>query len=286
MRLAFTFLARLGLAPLALGCLALVAAALPSRAQAQAGAAEELLWLKASWAPVFVEQGDGFGDGALEWLRQRLPEHRHADRFLPLPRLQLALAELPHACTASLARNPAREAQFLFSRDFLRMPGLAVVVRPGSLAALAPFGDAQQGIDLPRLVQDAGLDGVINENRSYGASLDPVLQAAPPERLKRLTRASTMVAMLAAERVDWVLLYPFEANWQARKLQPPPAIAALPIQGQKPVIASGIACARSDVGRRVIAKVDALIAAHPTRPWQAALNALLDAETRARMDAH
>ncbi len=275
MRLAFNFLARLGL-----GCLALVAAVAPARA------AEELLWLKASWAPVFVEQGDGFGDSALNWLQQNLAEYRHADRFLPLPRLQLALADLPHACTASLARNPVREAQFLFSRDFLRMPGLAVVVRPGSLAALAPYGDARQGIDLPRLVRDAGLDGVINENRSYGAALDPVLQAVPPERLKRLTRASTMVAMLAAERVDWVLLYPFEASWQARKLRPEPAIAALPILGQRPVIASGIACARSDFGRRVIAQVDALIAAHPSRPWQAALNALLDAETRARMDAY
>jgi len=250
-----------------------------------ARAAEPLLWLKAQWVPVFVEQETGFGDAALDWLKQRLPDYRHDTRFLPLPRLERLLAEQPQACTASLARNPAREARFLFSRDFLRLPGLAVVVREDSLKAVKAHGDAQAGIDMAALLSDATLDGVINENRSYGTALDAVLQPVPPERLLRLPRASTMVAMLGADRVDWLLLYPFEANAQARLLKPPPVLHMLPIRGQRPVTASGIACARSAFGQRVVDQVNALIDAHPGAPWQAALDALLDDETRVRMGA-
>ncbi|WP_428247880.1 hypothetical protein [Ferrovibrio sp.] len=251
-----------------------------------ARAADSLLWLKAQWTPVFVEQETGFGDAALDWLKQRLPDYRHETRFQPLPRLERLLGEQQQACTASLARNPAREARFLFSHDFLRMPGLAVVVRDDSLAAVKAHGDGQAGVDVAALLRDAALDGVINENRSYGAALDALLQPVPPERLMRLPRASTMVAMLGASRVDWVLLYPFEAAAQARALKPPPHLNMLPILGQRPVIASGIACARSAFGQRVIDQVNALIEAHPAAPWQAALNALLDDETRARMMMH
>lgn len=250
-----------------------------------ASAAESVLWLKAKWVPVFVEQGNGFGDAALDWLKQRLAGYQHDTRFMPLPRLERMLAEQPQACTASLARNPAREARFLFSRDFLRMPGLAVVVRDDSLAAVKLHGDGQAGVDVAALLRDAALDGVINENCSYGTALDAVLQPVPAERLMRLPRASTMVAMLGAGRVDWVLLYPFEAAAQARMLKPPPHLNMLPILGQRPVIASGIACARSAFGQRVIDQVNALIDTHPDMPWQAALDALLDDETRARMNA-
>jgi uncharacterized protein (TIGR02285 family) len=248
-----------------------------------ARANEALVWLKTDWPPVFTAQGNGFGDQALDWLIGRLPGYQHSMQNLPLARLLKTMERQDVAvCASGLARTPSRERQFLVSRDFMHMPALALVVRADAIDAFASFRRADGGVDMQRLIAHDRLTGGINDNRSYGPALDAMLQDAP---LVRLSKTSNMVSMLAARRLDWVVLYPFEATQQARQETPVPDIAGLSIAGIPGLIEGGITCNRTAGGQRVIAEIDRLIAAHPSWPWMAPMLDWLDPETRRRLTA-
>lgn len=250
---------------------------LPVGAQAK----ETLIWLKTEWPPVFTARGDGFGDQALSWLMDRLPDYEHSVQNLPLARLLKTLEnQEATVCASGLARNPAREQQYLISRDFMHMPALALVVRADAVDAFARYRRADGGVEMRRLLTQDDLKGAINDNRSYGTSLDAMLQGAP---LVRLSKTSNMVSMLAARRFDWVLLYPFEATRQSRQETPAPEIVGLPIAEIPGLIEGGITCNRTTGGRQVIAEIDRLIAANPSWPWMAPMLDWLDPETRRRL---
>ncbi|WP_300304587.1 hypothetical protein [Ferrovibrio sp.] len=249
---------------------------LPAGVKAQ----DAVLWLKTEWPPVFTSRSHGFGDQALGWLLEHLPGYAHHVQSLPLGRLLKTMERQDiTVCASGLARTPAREGQFLISHDFMHMPALALVVRADDVRTFGDFRRTDGSIEMRRLLSQDRLKGGINDNRSYGAMLDALLQSAP---LVRLAKTSNMVSMLAAKRLDWVLLYPFEATWQARQEKPAPDIAGLPITDIPSLIRGGITCSRTTGGQRVIDQIDQLILDNPARPWMAPMLDWLDPETRRR----
>lgn len=252
----------------------------------QAWAEDKVLWVKTEWPPVFMPNHRGFGDAALAWLMARLPpDYTHEMRALPLPRL-LRLMEDPQltVCTSNLLRTPEREKQFLISRDIMRMPALGLVVRSADAKSFQPLLDAQGMVEFRRLLQQAALDGAVNQNRSYGPVLDGLLRDAPPDApVARLPKTSNMVSMLAAKRLDWLLLYPFEATWQARQEQTAPVLSVLPIAEIPTVNLGGVTCNRTPAAKRLVPAIDAILAAHPDEPWLQPMYDWLDPETRQRV---
>jgi uncharacterized protein (TIGR02285 family) len=247
---------------------------------------DRVLWLKTEWPPVFMENGKGFGDQALAWLIERLPaDYSHDVRTLPLARL-LKTMEDPQTivCTSNLLRTPAREAQFLISRDIMRMPALGLVVRSSEVGAFASLYNGRGMIEFRRLLQQTALDGVINENRSYGAELDGLLHTAPPTApITRLRKTASMVSMLAANRVDWILLYPFEAVWLVRQEPAAPMLSVLPIAEIAAFNDGGVTCNRTPAAERLVAQIDRVLVAHPDEPWLKPMLEWLDPETRQRV---
>jgi len=257
-----------------------------STAVQPAQAEDKILWLKTEWPPVFMPNRQGFGDAALAWLIARLPPgYTHEMRALPLPRL-LRLMEDPQLtiCTSNLLRTPEREKQFLISRDIMRMPALGLVVRSADAKDFQPLLDAKGMVEFRRLLQQAALDGAVNQNRSYGAVLDGLLRDTLPDApVTRLPKTSNMVSMLAAKRLDWLLLYPFEAIWQTRQEQTAPVLSVLPIAEIPTVNLGGVTCNRTPVAARLVPAIDAILAAHPDEPWLQPMYDWLDPETRQRV---
>lgn len=255
----------------------------------QAWAEDKVLWVKTEWPPVFMPNHQGFGDAALAWLMARLPpDYIHEMRALPLPRL-LRLMEDPQltVCTSNLLRTPEREAQFLISRDIMRMPALGLVVRAADAGDFLPMKDAKGMVEFRRLLQQAVLDGAVNQNRSYGPVLDGLLRATPSDApVTRLPKTSNMVSMLAAKRLDWLLLYPFEATWQARQEQTAPVLSVLPIAEIPTVNLGGVTCNRTPTSGRLVPAIDAILAAHPDEPWLKPMYDWLDPETRQRVTTY
>lgn len=252
-----------------------------------ARADQAVLWLKTEWPPVFMANGGGFGDHVAGWLSERLPGYRHETRSLPLARLLKTMEQTDTIiCASGLARTPAREAQFIVSHDLMRMPGLALVVRAADLDDFSALRNSDGTIAMRRLLGQADLDGAIHESRSYGHALDEVLRSAPPTvPLSRLSKTASMLSMLAVKRVDWLLLYPFEATWQARQGNIDTPVVSLPVADVPATIRGGITCNRAMGSAALVAKIDHLIAAQPEQPWLRPMMDWLDPEARKRLSA-
>lgn len=250
-----------------------------------ARADQAVLWLKTEWPPVFMNGGGGFGDHATAWLIERLPGYRHDSRNLPLARLLKTLEQTDTIiCASGLARTPAREAQFIVSHDLMRMPGLALVVRAADLNTFSALRDPDGTIPMRRLLGQRALDGAIHESRSYGPALDEILRDTPPTApLTRLSKTASMLSMLAARRVDWLLLYPFEATWQARQSNIDTVVMSLPVSDVPPTIGGGITCNRAAGSAALVRKIDQLIASQPDQPWLQPMLDWLDPEARRRL---
>lgn len=259
------------------------AALLLAAGQAQAQD-NHILWLKTEWPPVFMSSGKGFGDHALLWLLARLPAYSHEIRSLPLPRLLRSMEEERiTVCTTNLLRTPARAVKYLISHDIMRMPALSLVVRSSGVPAFAGLRNAKGEVEFRRLLQQTELDGVINENRSYGPVLDGLVQDAPRASVARLPKTGSMVSMLAARRVDWILLYPFEAIWLARQERTAPVLSALPIAEIPAFGDGGVTCNRTALGEKLVADINRVLVANPDEPWLASMYDWLDPETRKRI---
>jgi uncharacterized protein (TIGR02285 family) len=264
---------------------AIVLAGAFALAGAAAQAQEKVLWLKTEWPPVFMQNGQGFGDQSLAWLIERLPGYAHEIRGLPLPRL-LKLMEDTEAtvCANGLLRTPAREVKYLISSDLMRLPALGLVVRTAEVKAYDPLRNSKGEVEFRRLMQQEVLDGVVNENRTYGVVLDELLRhPVSGKTFARLPKTSGMVSMLAANRVDWALLYPFEAIWLARQEQTAPVLTVLPIAELPSLSNGGITCNRTPLAEKLVAQIDRTLAAHPDEPWLRPMFDWLDPETRQRV---
>jgi uncharacterized protein (TIGR02285 family) len=254
-------------------------------ASAAAHAQDKVLWLKTEWPPVFMRNSQGFGDHSLAWLIERLPGYAHEIRGLPLPRLLKLMEDTENTvCANGLLRTPDREAKYLISRDLMRLPALGLVVRTTDAKAYDPLRNDKGEVEFRRLMQQEALDGVVNENRTYGHVLDELLRhPVSGKTYARLPKTSGMVSMLAANRVDWALLYPFEAIWLARQEQTAPVLTVLPIAELPSLSNGGITCYRTPLAKNLVAQIDRILAAHPDEPWLRPMFDWLDPETRQRV---
>lgn len=170
------------------------------------------------------------------------------------------IADGEKVCHASAVRNGARERLALFSNTFL-MPPPQVVVRRDKAADL-PL-NAKGEIDLPALLADPRLRGMVVDGRSYGALIDGALQQAdparPPRRLSPGDFGSNVLPMLSRNRADYTIEYDMALAMQAEPEDRQDALLSLPIAGASVPVTVGVACPRTPWGRQMMSRVDAML---------------------------
>jgi len=172
------------------------------------------------------------------------------------------------ACYASALITPERERNYYMTQTLV-IPSLAIIARPEAVSKLPR--NAKGEVLAAELFDSKDLRGIIAPNRSYTALLDALLKSradgANISYAKQLSGASNILQMLANNRGDYTIEYSTAALYQGART---PEVAqsnlqAIPIAGMEPVPA-GIACPRTEWGRSVIVKADALLSKLVTRP--------------------
>ena len=172
------------------------------------------------------------------------------------------------ACYASALITPERERNYYMTQTLV-IPSLAIIARPEAVSKLPK--NAKGEVLAAELFDSQDLRGIIAPNRSYTALLDALLKSraegANISYAKQLSGTSNILQMLASNRGDYTIEYATAALYQGART---PEVAqsnlqALPIAGLEPVPA-GIACPRTEWGRAVIVKADALLSKLVTRP--------------------
>ena len=271
-----TALARFAAAALAV-VLTVPAGAQPASA---AAAVPEVQWLRYELPPLYITQGPQEGQGALdrllrEVLLPQLAGLRHVIVTQPPKRLEATLQQLPNACVMGMLRNAERDNYLYFSRPFPISSTAALMVRPQDAARWRALLDDQGRISLRGWLAQGRLRLGLAEGRAYGATVDALLADPGIRRVERVTSqnpALNLMQILRRERIDGLLVMPFEPAQLARDAGlTPQQWQLLPLQEQGPTREGHVACTRTPLGAEVVRRADAVLASGAFRQQLAEL---------------
>ena len=217
---------------------------------------DSIVWLNSD--TIAVRDGDSLvrpSEMIATWLQGHLPGVQLKPSVANAERSWTLIRQSEKACIANAVRLPERERLAYFSTIWL-MPPPQLIVRRERRDAL-PL-DARGAVNLPALLADATLRGVVAQSRSYGAVLDALL-APGGSNLQRVTGAdfgSNLLAMLLQDRSDYTVEYPNVLVALASQREGELPLAALPVKGATEPVASGVACPRTPWGHAAIRLID------------------------------
>lgn len=234
-------------------------------AAATARAADSITWLMADFPPVGEpvngRPGNGIADQVVKYLAHRWPQASHRFLYANPNRVWSMLAAGEHACFASALRTPERDKLAYFRNAYL-LPPPQLVVRPEALPAIPR--NARGEADLPTLMRDPSLRGLLVETRSYGQTVDTLLaDRTAGWQVKRLAPGNygkQILTMLALNRADYTIEMDFVITHAVAQDAGLASLKVLPLAGDAAALVGGIACPRTPWGRAAIQHIDALLA--------------------------
>jgi len=234
-----------------------------------AHASERIEWALIDFPPFQILDGSaketGSFDGLLQLLIRRMPQYGHDIVPMTFARREAESREGQAMCTPGMFRTPAREAYWEFSRPALLHLDNRIVFLADSAGKFPGEGP----VDLEALFLRDDVVGGIAAGRSYAPNIDALVQRYGTTRrnlVVRPVRADQFFQMLLGGEIDYVILFPHEANFMAERYGAGGRIAVRPIAGTPATITTSVACTRTPLGHEVIAAVDATVAAQLDDP--------------------
>lgn len=223
-------------------------------------------WYMIDLPPIQNATGDRRGQGYTDLMRWRLiaelNDYRHVLRNSNVHRMLSDIKIKPNVCNTAFLKTPEREQFMVYATPLhAQFPNGVVVLK----ARLAIEFDqyVQQGVlDVFALIE-AGGRLAVQSGRSYGRTLDKaVVEAEKRDQLVVITAnrpVESKIGLLAANRVDVALLYPYEFTYFLADTELASDYEFLPATGETGYTLNHLACSLSDFGAQVVAVADPLI---------------------------
>lgn len=226
--------------------------------------ADTMTWVMRDFPPSSMPVGgrpsQGLADEFVKAMVKRWPEVEHRYLVANNTRIVAMLEGGEPACFTTALRVPERE-RMAYIADMLLVPPQMLITRAELLPRLPR--NARGEVRLPQLLADATLHGVLVQSRSYGSQLDQQLRAAPPgPQLSYSPAAVRPLGLVALGRADYSIDYDYTLAFEQFSHQAlrQAELASVPIEGNTQTLVAGIACPRTAWGRRMILKIDRLLA--------------------------
>jgi uncharacterized protein (TIGR02285 family) len=244
-------------------------------------------WIIQNGPPWMITQGDAAGRGwldqSLKYLFAHTPEFHHVIEIVPLARTWDEIRNNDGVCFGAALKTPEREKFAVFSRQAYWLLPHKIMVRKSFLGAHESLVRGRE-VDFAALVTSLGLTGGgLVAGSSYGADLDAILNSQPSGHIVAVQESRQIIAMLASDRLDWVLGYPDEFMYLTRKESlSSDQFITLDIKGHTALTDAYVTCSNGPLGRRVIAAVNRAIGEAGSPPvYGQFYSAWLDGPTRA-----
>lgn len=236
---------------------------------AKAAAAADVIWILPEFPPAFISgpalTGQGYGDRQLKFLIDHLPQFHHTTLDSTSARVWREIETRQGVCTLAAARLPERERHGLFSARPFRGATNQVVIRTDRLPDFRPFLDPSGAIDLALLAADGHLRGGYTEGASYGPAIDAFIRDPSRRTPLEMTPHLRMpLTLLDKGRLDFVFGYYMEMTYYRRITGLDDYFTALPTRPEQTRQDGYVVCSDTQLGRKVIAAVDALLASDET----------------------
>mgnify|MGYP002700288134 CR=1 FL=1 len=222
-----------------------------------------LHWAKPGLAPLFIangsDQGRGMGDQMFVQVQELMPRYDHVNLSLNYPRLLEELRKGSNVC-GILHYTPERARYMVYSRAVVVTPSYQLYVSAKALARFKEktgWAGAPASFDQLMSMSD-GLKMAVTPGQSYGAGRDEILNrhVDKVELIRSFADQEALVKMLAANRVDMVLGFPWVINYRAEQLDVRSDLVKIPLNDVAQYEASYIACADTPLGRDVVKAID------------------------------
>lgn len=228
--------------------------------------AETMTWLlrdfPPSSMPVDGRPTQGLADEYVKAIVQRWPEVEHRYLVANNKRIVTMLEAGEPACFTTALRVPERE-RVAYIADMLLVPPQMLITRRELLARL-PLNTRGE-VRFAVLLADGTLRGALLQARSYGSYLDRLIRERPSDSGAVLSAAALRpLQQVAHRRADYAIDYDYTLAWEQQsdaKALDHADLVSVPIEGNEQALVAGIACPRTDWGRRMIVQIDRHIAA-------------------------
>ena len=222
-------------------------------------------WAKPGLAPLFINSDEdreqGIGDQMFVQIQSEMPQFRHMNLFSNYARLLEEMRKGSDLC-AILHKTPKREEFMVFSEPVVITPSYQLYI-------------SQKG--MPRFIEKTGWDGnpiafddllsrsrglslAVTPGQSYGVERDTIIERHLDkiELIRSFADHEALIKMLAAERMDMVLGFPWVVNYRLEKLDIRKDLVKIPLNDVAAFETAYIACSDTPVGRRVVDAVNAI----------------------------
>lgn len=237
---------------------ALLCGALCATATTQALAADRLNWGWFNAAPYMIAEGPDKGQGIFDQIRvllkEEMPGYEHKDVQAPFPRIFQEIKNGNPWCFIGGVKNPEREALAYFSAPVAVFLPFKVVVRRDRLAEFAGPGGA---ISLAELMARDGVRTSYLRGRSFSPQINALLEQQANRQYH--SEFNEALQMLLARRLDYLLELPIISTYSARQLGRDGELAAIPIREHGEPTVNRVMCPRTEWGKQVVAKVNAVL---------------------------
>jgi uncharacterized protein (TIGR02285 family) len=252
---------------------------------ARAQDSREITWLAMEFPPFFIQEGDqadrGIADELTRILQENMPEWRHREEVANTAQIVVRLRAGEHVCSAAYIRTPQRERFMEFSIPDLVLPPNGITIRR---ADIGRFGGGEP-VSLATLLDDPSLRLGVAQGRSYGKEIDAIIERHKQDRhvYSRLGEDiyATLFDMLVRRGVDYIVGYPYEASFHARRRGKEGEIVSLPVRENPEMILAHVVCPKTDWGRQAITDIDEVLRRVRLTPeYRALVERWLDPELR------
>lgn len=221
----------------------------------------EITWIRWDDPPLFIfsgpYQGKGILDGAEKELRKQLSQYKHRSLDATVSRAAKEAELKSHTCVAGLLDTEEWRRVFHFSKPVFVTPTNGLLFKQShqkEIADLAPYSLQKILNKKPHWKLGVG--------RLYGDGIDPVLLKNDYKKNPKIISISSSYRvhqMLAKDRIQYTLGYPFEASYYNRLFETKDPVIYRPLTDNPPTGIVYVACSRSDWGQKVINDVNKIL---------------------------
>ena len=180
--------------------------------------ANTIYWQTYHRPPGFIkigdDQGTGFVEEALNLVTQHMTEYTHEYPIASLTRALTDMKSHKQVRHPALYKTKERSQYMVFSRASLVNPSNRVIALTGTLDHLAN----NNTVDLVQLLESQRYSFSLIKGRSYGQDVDDKMKTPLPKNQSMLlasTEIDAVYNMVAKQRVDFTIAFPFELNYFA-----------------------------------------------------------------------
>jgi len=239
---------------------------------AAAEADDRITWLHPEFPPSYIGSGEFTGQGYLDLqltvLQLKMPGFTHTTIAAPLARIWHEMPRTDGICFLGASPTEERLKVALFSQKGILTPIIQLAMREEGSERIRPYLDADGAVDLEKLKSATDLTGAYTDTATYGKIIDDFLHSEDHAvKLERVVEMRHPLTLLEKARTDFIFVWPEQLTYFKRSTHTDFATVSFKVAGTTAAQPYYVACSKGPMGRKAIARIDAILDESET--WRA-----------------